>query len=133
VKSDEPLLDSYDTTFDLGDLFVSVLVYKHVMFQGGNTIPVAFMIHDHRSGELHDRFFRTIKSLVPNLSKGTPVIVTDREPSIAKALKNYLSNCKHVFCWNHIKRDLVHWLKTHNAVQDQFTRQIYNNFFTVKR
>ena len=48
MKSDEPLLDSYDTTFDLGDFFVSVLVYKHVMFQGGNTIPVAFMIHDHR-------------------------------------------------------------------------------------
>jgi hypothetical protein len=45
------------------------------MFQRGNIIPVAFMIHDRRSGELHDRFFRTIKSLVPNLSKGTPVIV----------------------------------------------------------
>ena len=108
VKSDEPLLVSYDTTFDLGDFFVSVLVYKHVMFQRGNIIPVAFMIHDRRSGELHDRFFRTIKSLVPNLSKGTPVIVTDREPGIAKVLKNYLSNCKHVFCWNHIKRDVVH-------------------------
>ena len=87
VKSDEPLLVSYDTTFDLGDFFVSVLVYKHAMFQRGNTIPVAFMIHDRRSGELHVRFFRTIKSLVPNLSKGTPVIVTDREPGIAKALK----------------------------------------------
>jgi transposase-like protein len=58
---------------------------------------------------------------VPNLSKGTPVIVTDREPGIAKALKNYLSNCKHVFCWNHIKRDVVHWLKTHNAVQDDIS------------
>jgi hypothetical protein len=28
VKSDEPLLVSYDTTFDLGDFFVSVLVYN---------------------------------------------------------------------------------------------------------
>jgi hypothetical protein len=55
VKSDEPLLVSYDTTFDLGDLFVSVLVYKHAIFQGGNTIPVAFMIHGRRSGELHDQ------------------------------------------------------------------------------
>ena len=126
VKSDEPLLVSYDTTFDLGDFFVSVLVYKHVMFQRGNIIPVAFMIHDRRSGELHDRFFRTIKSLVPNLSKGTPVIVTDREPGIAKALKNYLSNCKHVFCWNHIKRDVVHWLKTHNAVQDDISVYMSN-------
>ena len=34
------------------------LVYKHVMFQRGNIIPVAFMIHDRRSGELHDRFFQ---------------------------------------------------------------------------
>jgi hypothetical protein len=68
---------------------VSSLVYKHAMFQRGNTIPVAFMIHDRRSGELHVRFFRTIKSLVPNLSNGTPVIVTDRETGIAKAFKNY--------------------------------------------
>jgi len=48
VKSDEPPLISYDTTFDLGDFFVSVLVFKHVLFQDGNTIPAAF-IYDTRS------------------------------------------------------------------------------------
>jgi hypothetical protein len=109
VKSDEPPLISYDTTFDLGDFFVSVLVFKHVSFQDGITIPAAFMIHDRRSAELHERFFRTIKSLVPNLSKGSPVIVTYREPGISKAINHYLPNCKHIFCWNHVKRDIFQW------------------------
>jgi len=76
------------------------------------------MIHDRRSAELHDRFFRTIKSLVPNLSKGSPVIVTDREPGIAKAINHYLPNCKHFFCWNHVKRDVFQWLKTHGGEHD---------------
>ena len=136
MKSDEPPLISYDTTFDLWDFFVSVLVFKHVLFQDGNTIPAALMIHDRRSAELQGHFFRTIKSLVPNLSKGSPVIVTDREPGIAKAINHYLPNCKHIFCWNHIKRDVFQWLKTHAREREYvmlfpFTTHIFSNFFIV--
>lgn len=43
VKSDEPLLLSYDTTFNLGDFYVSVLVFKHILFQDGLTIPLGFL------------------------------------------------------------------------------------------
>ena len=36
---------SYDTTFQLGDFYVSVLSFKHVLFKENPVIPVAFMFH----------------------------------------------------------------------------------------
>ena len=42
---------SYDTTFNLGNFYVSVLSFRHTMLKNNKhntsfTIPVAFMIHD---------------------------------------------------------------------------------------
>ena len=45
VKSDATALLSFDTTFNIGDFYVSNLVFRHVLFQGGVTIPTAFIIH----------------------------------------------------------------------------------------
>lgn len=42
VKSDETLYMSYDTTFLMGDFFVSTLVFRHVLFKGNRIIPAAF-------------------------------------------------------------------------------------------
>ena len=44
VKSDEPALLSYDTTFNVGDFFVSVLVFRHVLFQNGVTGVLSSMV-----------------------------------------------------------------------------------------
>ena len=120
VKSDEPALLSYDTTFNVGDFFVSVLVFRHVLFQNGVTIPAAFLIHDRKNQQTHDDFFRIIAEAVPNLKKGSHVIVTDREKVFTNAINKYLPNIKQVFCWNHLRRDLRHWLSTSttNATSD---------------
>ena len=48
VKSDEPAILSYDTTFNVGDFFVSVLVFRHVLFKNGVTIPSAFLVFQSR-------------------------------------------------------------------------------------
>ena len=42
IKSDEPVVMSYDTTFNVGDFFVSVLVFRHVLFKNRVCIPAAF-------------------------------------------------------------------------------------------
>ena len=111
VKSDEPVLLSYDTTFNVGDYFVSVLVFRHVLFKNGVTIPAAFLIHDRKNQRTHDDFFRILSDEVPNLKKGQHVIVTDRERVFTNAINKYLPNLKQVFCWNHIRRDLRYWLR----------------------
>ena len=68
LKSDEPVLLSYDTTFNVGDFFVSVLVFRHVLFKNGVTIPAAFLIHDRKNQNTHDEFFRIIAAEIPNLN-----------------------------------------------------------------
>ena len=88
------------------------LVFRHVLFKNDVTIPAAFLIHDRKNQNTHDEFFRIIAAEIPNLNKGNHMIVTDREKAFTSALNNHLPNLKQVFCWNHIRRDLRHWLST---------------------
>lgn len=118
VKSNEPLLMSYDTTFEVGDFFISAFVFKHVLFQGGVAIPAAFMVHDRIQGELHDNFWKKMAKMVPNLTKYDNIFVTDREKGIRNAIQNNLPNSKIFHCWNHIKRNIRFWLNKHGARAD---------------
>ena len=102
-------------TFNVGDFFVSGLVFQHgifLFFKNGVTIPAAFLIHDRQNQSTHDEFFKIIAVEVPNLNKGNHVIVTDREKAFTRALNKHLPNLKQVFCWNHLICDLRHWLST---------------------
>ena len=45
VQSPTPKLLSYDTTFQLGDFYVSTLAFWHTLFKEAPVIPVAFLIH----------------------------------------------------------------------------------------
>jgi hypothetical protein len=116
--SDEPVLLSYDTTFELGDFYMSALVAKHVLFRNGKTVPVAFMIHDRKSQGLHNLFWRKIKSKIPNISSGRHVLVVDREIAFQNVIAELLPNMKLCLCWNHIKRDLQYKLKKCGAKSD---------------
>jgi hypothetical protein len=98
VKSDATALLSYGTTFNIGDFYVSILVFRNVLFQGGVTIPTAFIIHDRKCSDVLDRFWRKLIQLVPNLKKNCPVIVTDRESALNNAINSYLPNAKIVHC-----------------------------------
>lgn len=52
----KPIKMYYDTTYELGDLFVSVLSFQHIIFEKDRIIPVAFMTHDKRDAKFHERF-----------------------------------------------------------------------------
>ncbi len=56
VKSTEQLFLSYDTTFNLGDCYVSAIVFKHILFKETPLVPVAFVIHDRKFGSVHEHF-----------------------------------------------------------------------------
>lgn len=121
VKSNEVPLLSYDTTFLIGDFYVSVLVFKHVWFECSPTIPVAFYIHDRKSEEIHHDFWRKICKLVPNLNRETTVVVTDREKAVVNAIKKTVPNATLVHCWNHIFSDAMHWIRQHGGKGDDQT------------
>ncbi|KAL4240107.1 hypothetical protein ACF0H5_000901 [Mactra antiquata] len=120
---ENPIKMFYDTTYKLGELFVSVLSYQHIIFEKNPIIPLAFMMHDKRDAKFHKRFFEILTDHVPNLEKTSFPIVCDREPGIKAAISKTLPNLHVVHCWNHIKTDVKVWLNKHKATQDDL--QVY--------
>ena len=105
----------YDTTFNLGDYYVSPLIFRHNIYDQNPSIPVAFLIHDRKYQDVHEMFFRTLKDKIPNLKRKDFVAVVDREIGISRAFQNIFPHSKIVHCWNHIKRDIRTWLRDHGA------------------
>ena len=84
VDSDQPQLLSYDTTFQLGDFFVSPLLYRHVIFTKSPVIPALFLIHERKFQDVHEQFMCQVSQLLPHLVKGKNAVplVTDEEAGI---------------------------------------------------
>ena len=92
VKSQHPILLSYDTTFKLGDFYVSILLFKHALFVEAPAIPAAFLIHERKFQASHEEFIKFISASIPSLAKlKEPVpIVTDDEAGICNAIDQCL-------------------------------------------
>ena len=119
--SDTPLKMFYDTTYKMGHLFVSVLSYQHILFEGNKIVPVAFMMHERRDAKFHERFFSVLKEHIPNLKRTHFPLICDREAGIKLAIQNSLPNIQIIHCWNHIRTDVTTWLKKTNAKSDDFS------------
>ncbi|XP_070546015.1 uncharacterized protein [Ptychodera flava] len=115
--SDLPQLLSYDTTFTLGDFYVSPLVIRNVLLKGDPIYPVGFLLHERKFKAYHDEFLNRILSEL-NISKGMNIpIVTDRERGITKAIQNNFPSITNVYCGNHVLKDVESWVKNHAGGQ----------------
>ncbi len=75
---------SYDTTFQLGDFYVSPLIF---LFQENPCIP---LIHERKFTETHQEMWRECCKQVPSLRTTEFPIVTDKEKSITNAITREL-------------------------------------------
>ena len=105
-----PVVLSYDTTYNLGDCYVSALLYRHFLFENSPTIPVAFYLHERKKEETHEDFFREISRQVPLLLEKDVPIIVDRELAITKGIETIFPNWTVLNCWNHLKRDVRYWV-----------------------
>ena len=48
---------SNDTTFQLGDLYVSALIFRHIIFRENPCMPALFLIHERRFQQHNEIFF----------------------------------------------------------------------------
>ena len=112
---DTPQLLSYDTTFLLGDFYVSPLVFRHTVFREKPCIPVMFLLHERKFKETHQDMFRECAKHIPSLKKTRCPLVTDREQAIVYAVNSELPEIPLVHCWNHLFRDIQLWLAKHGA------------------
>lgn len=108
------MLMSYDTTFNMGDFYLSILSVQLNCFTARPCIPLAFMLHDRKFQWMHDPFFEHVMKHFSRLRKA--VIAVDGEVSLAKVIQT-CTNWAVAMCSNHIVRDVEYWLKKHSACQ----------------
>ena len=113
LASCDKILLSYDTTFLLGDFYLSVLVGKFSMFNECPCMPLAFLLHDRKFEIAHADFFTRLPARFP--AKNDVVIVTDGELAMSKAITKALPQWHLATCSNHILTDVELWLKKRSA------------------
>ena len=91
LESHQPQLLSYDTTFQLGDFYVSPLLFRHNFFSTSPVIPVLFLIHERKYKRIHEEFMQLVAKVVPSLVNGKKLIplVTDEETGIYQVRDMY--------------------------------------------
>ena len=57
IETDMRLYCSYDTTFNIGNFYVTPLVFRHTLFANDPVISVAFMLHERKFQMVHERFY----------------------------------------------------------------------------
>ena len=92
IQTSSPQLLSYDTTFQLGDFYISVLNFKHTIFREAPVIPAIFMLHERKYQQCHEDFFKYCLKLIPSLKHCRHPIVTNEERGIVNAISNCLPN-----------------------------------------
>ena len=102
-----PVTLHYDTVFNMGDFYLSTLVFQHSIFEKDPIIPVAYFIHSRRYQQDHIKFMQILRQSLPLLAAKKILMVTDREFDFS----DIFPQCLNVFCWNHLERDLHFYLK----------------------
>ena len=98
-RVDIPLIImEYDTTFDLGNFYVSWLTFRHTEFEDlpNNPMPtmgLACLIHNKKMQSSHDYFWSMIKEAIPSIATAKNVVIcTDQEAAIVNSLQ-IVSTC----------------------------------------
>ena len=83
ITGTKPQLLSYDTTYNLGDFYVSPILFRHTLFEEAPVIPAAFLLHEKQTQfakDTHDRqMYRSARGL-------RLLLVTDGEENIIRAI-----------------------------------------------
>ena len=116
-------LFSYDTTFELGDIYVSALLMRHILFQGAPVVPVSFLLHERKLESSHEELMKFIAINFPILGKCNDCakfpLVTDEERAICAAIDKWLPGFARLRCWNHTFSAARFWLRRHGATSKE--------------
>ena len=92
-----------DTTFEMTDGYVTVLVACFTEFVNCPAISVATMIYERKLGSTHRFFWEKVRQHFPEMCTANNVyVVSDEEKAIVDVMKEYIPNLRTFRCWNHI-------------------------------
>lgn len=106
-RSDIPhICFSYDTTFKLGDVYVSVLILRFEEFTSSPVVLLMVMLHERKLKKAHDTFFRKLIEFFPEIPDAKNIyFVTNEETAIVLAIKKYLPKINLYRCWVHLLKN----------------------------
>jgi hypothetical protein len=113
------ILLSYDTTFCLGDFYLSTLMVQTDSFNEHPCFPVAFLIHERKFSDTHAYLFKHFRKLSRPGLRAT--IVTDGEVAVTNAIRQTFPEWDVVSCWNHILTDVEVWLKKNRVTASEIS------------
>ena len=83
---------SYDTTFQLGDFYLSPLLFRNTLFQKSPVMPVMFAIHERKLKSTRTEMMKIVAQELPflasNSTKKLVPLVTDDEKGFLKLLNS---------------------------------------------
>ena len=110
------MLLSYDTTFCLGEFYVSPLLFRCSVFEENPVVPAMFLFHERKHQSVHELFFSIFTEQVKRTA-GLPIVV-DMEPGIVGAIHGKTS--LHLAgCWRHMEKDVSRKLIADGVPQSQ--------------
>ncbi|XP_062978400.1 uncharacterized protein LOC134396010 [Elgaria multicarinata webbii] len=124
LNPDFPILFSYTETFEVGDFYLSTLLFKNVLFSESPLLPVMFMVCDSNTEDSHERLFVRLLEQCPSIDSENVVIATDGEKGIKNALDGVLPHCRRVMCWNRLRQNVKCWLKKHGTSSGKTKRYL---------
>jgi len=116
-SSDVPQQLSYDTTFTLGDFYLSIILFRQTEFTSSPVLPLAFMLHERKTRKTHDILWQHMRLVCPELASVRPnvIVTTDSEVAITAAIHEAFPNLPHFLCRNHVLQDAKRYLSAHGV------------------
>ena len=104
---------SYDTTFQLGDFYVSPLLFHHTLSIEIPCISTIFLIHEHKFAEIYQLLFQETGLHIPSIKKSRLVWWQKETNHQRRGNGTTESQTSSVQCWNPLIRDIRFWLCKH--------------------
>ena len=113
-----------DTTFSIGDYYVTTVSFMNIMLEVPTITPVFVAYHFNKDDAVFKEIFHEIQYVVGSAHLAQMIGVCDNEAAIMNNLRTYLKIV--VPCRNHSKSNLVEWLKR-KKVSKQILLKLWAN------
>ena len=104
VRGKTPIIFSFHT-LSTSEYYISILLCHHREFSSAEPVPVLSILHQKSMDELFSTILQQICLLMPNMKTNKFVLIVNHVDmkSMNNVLKNYCTEGRIVFCWNHLK------------------------------
>lgn len=108
---------SYDTTFNVGDFYVSPLLFKNPLYKETPVIPLLFLVHERKLTKHHQCLFDVLCQQLTKAKLTNVPITIDMEQGILLAIAQ-TTPLTIIGCWRHLSGIVKRWVSGHGGKKD---------------